>query len=512
MELKDLNEQEAEELKRRLAVYDAEHPQEIIKGYVRTPAGMKERQLIIRDYLQELTQKDFEERLKGRPDAILQDMKDTAPTFLRETLESYQDITNNVLLYAGKERQEKLEDCAIVFGCDIVDGSLILNKTDARELLLNKYELHLADLQNIPEYVKKAEKLINKILDKAPEVNKEQLPARENYTGRKLKTHNVMQSKELALPFDIFNPVQNEARNQVNGQITMLEVSADHRQLVGTGKDRHKETIKLSSFFSINFSETLPPEIAKYLDFYDRLVYGAIDSIMHTSGNLMTLIQIYRAMGYSGEPNSSQIDEIWNSLQKMQGAFIWYDFTMEQKIYKKSDYSNIGIFDKETGRPKPQAGEALLSIKAIRNVYINGNQVDAIQVTDAELPLYRAARARGYQISAVPIECLQLPGKMRRNNKTLALVFAVLETITKLKNPRKEAHPKMLYSTLYEKCGIPAEGGTASNRVQRQRVRDTLFNYLEHLKKIGYIDGYREDTDGAPGVIILYTEDALPMK
>ena len=326
---------------------------------------------------------------------------------------------------------------------------------------------------------------------------------RQQYTGKKTTKHNVLQSRELALPFDIFNEAQNNARNQINGQITMLPVAADHRQTVGKGKERHTITKELTSFYSISFADTLPPEIAKHLDYFDRLVYGAIDSVMHCTGcDIMTIPQIYRAMGYSGNPTQKQIDEIWHSLQKMQGAFIWYDFVQEQTAYPNSDYSNIGT--------KGQAGEALLSIKAVK-VKMNGEKVDAIRVMDAVLPIYRAARARGHQVAAVPIECLQLPGKMRRENRTLAIVFAALEQISKMKHPRKTASDKLLYSTIYSKCGLPAEGGTATERKQRQRVRDTLFDYLEHLKKIGYIDGYRESKAGeAPGVTILYHTDALP--
>lgn len=439
-----------------------------------------------KDTLQELAPQITEaaELLRQYTSDTMQIMVDTAATALLEHLQ-----TSELLKVATNMRDTFTSKLTAELGED-----------ESKELLP-----YIMQALNSPKYEDIDEdneaELWQQLIQEARQLRED--AERQQITGKKTTKHNVLQSRELALPFDIFNEAQNNARNQINGQITMLPVAADHRQTVGKGKERHTITRELTSFYSISFADTLPPEIAKHLDYFDRLVYGAIDSVMHCTGcDIMTIPQIYRAMGYSGNPTQKQIDEIWHSLQKMQGAFIWYDFVQEQTAYPNSDYSNIGT--------KGQAGEALLSIKAVK-VTMNGEKVDAIRVMDAVLPIYRAARARGHQVAAVPIECLQLPGKMRRENRTLAIVFAALEQISKMKHPRKTASDKLLYSTIYSKCGLPAEGGTATERKQRQRVRDTLFDYLEHLKKIGYIDGYRESKAGeAPGVTILYHTDALP--
>ena len=324
------------------------------------------------------------------------------------------------------------------------------------------------------------------------------------YNLKEIKHHPIMKSKALALPFDPFNTAQNNAR-QVNGQITMLPIAADHKTKKGKGEERHTVKQELTSYYSISFAETLPPEIARKLDQTDALLYGGLDACMQTNGNLLTFPELYRAMGYKKKPDAEEKAELIRRMQKMQGAFVYFDFAQEQAAYKNSDYANIGKSWKE--------GTPLLHFETREDVFVNGQQVDdAIIILDAELPLYRAARNQNYKIADVPIECLQLPGRMQRNDRTLSMVFYTLRQISKMKEPKdtKTEHT-FLYSTLYERCGVKAEGGTDADRKERQRLRDNFFKYLDHLISIHHIAGYREKRtdEGKPGTKIFIDEAEL---
>lgn len=317
---------------------------------------------------------------------------------------------------------------------------------------------------------------------KAEKIKSQFLP---EIVGKKITEHSLIKSKELALPFDIFNKEQNDARD-INGQIKLLPVTTDQHIKV----DGKIETIQTTSYFSITYSEALPENIAKRLDYFDRLVLGAVDACLKTNGQYMTIRQIGRAMGYQGEIKGEKKEAIINSLIKMSGAWIWYDFTQEQTIYPQSNFSNIG---------KPHIGENLINLKIRTDFELNGQFVDVVYVLEPELLLYRKAREQNYRVAQIPIECLQI-GKMKRTPQNLAIIFHILEQITR--NQAKQ-NIKILYSTLYNKCGLPESGGSQTTINKRGDVKKTLYKYLDILLNNGYIEGYKEENkDKTPGVII----------
>lgn len=336
----------------------------------------------------------------------------------------------------------------------------------------------LLDLQNSPQW--------EEILENA---RKAQRQGKDAGRGKPTKDYPLIRSKELSMPFLNFNPFLVEARDEINGQIKLLEISADTKE---NGK-----LVKLSTFYSISFSESLPPEIDKMLNNYDRLVYGAIQGLRQAQGDLMTLPQIHRAMGMTGSMKQSQKKELWNSLNKMRGAFIWFKFDEERKHYRNSaGYENIG---------SGELGAALLNFKARRNWIINGNPVDdAIQILD-DLPLYEAASTRRH-ITKIPIECIQLPGSTRRSERNLAIMFFVLERISFAKKYH-EANTKLTYEELEQRCGLAPNSKGNNARAERKRIIDALIKYLDHLKGLDYIKSYEEEKkDGTRGIIIKLPE------
>ena len=59
----------------------------------------------------------------------------------------------------------------------------------------------------------------------------------------------------------------------------------------------------------------------------------------------------------------------------------------------------------------------------------------------------------------------------------------------KSKTNATKANRKILFSTLFEKCGIKTPS-------QRSKSKEPIRKYLDHYQKCGFIAGYEEQKDG----------------
>lgn len=330
--------------------------------------------------------------------------------------------------------------------------------------------------------------------------------AERAFTLKAISEHRVINNYSLAFPFNNLNSAHNSARD-INGQIKLFEIPADHKKPIITGKGKSKkvryETQKISVYYGIYFAETLPPEIARQLDQTDALLYGGLDACMQVNGNLITFNELYKAMGYTRKPDDKEKAEIIERLTKMEGGHIFIDRHEERAAYKDSSFTDVG---KISATWKEYT--AMLHFKIMHNVKINGQTAeDAILILDDKLPLYTAAEDAHYQLADVPVKCLQLDkAHFKRTNINLAMMFYVLRQISKMKNANDhKTAPVFTYKTLYENCGLPATGGTKTEQKNRERLRNTFFKYLEYLKNIGFITEYEtkdKDEPGEPGVRI----------
>lgn len=256
-----------------------------------------------------------------------------------------------------------------------------------------------------------------------------------------------------------------------DGQITMLPIKEE-----GNGSPQ-----KLTSYYSMAFSEDLPPEIKKRLTPFDRLVYGAAASLQKTNGDIMSISQIHRAMGNKKAPSKTQAGKIHNSIIKLNAALVSIKC---QEV--RDHYGNDGYID-YYGSLFPME---------IQRAYINGRIVEgAIHILREELPLISFAKGRDYQIKEVPIELLN--SKLSQTDPNIAMQFFVLEQIIKIKEGSKKTRNKILYSTIYEKMGVKLTGKNADKN--KQRARKYFYTYLDELKEKGFIKGYQEEKTKSTG-------------
>jgi hypothetical protein len=241
-----------------------------------------------------------------------------------------------------------------------------------------------------------------------------------------------------------------------------------------TTSDKDKRSGKEALiYYAIDFNEIEGEgvKITKQLTPFDKRVYFTVANLFNAGNDVITATQIHKLMGNKGLPKAGQLQRIHDSLTKMGAAHIYIDSTQEVKINK--------------GYTKFKYDASLLPFERI-SAYVKGVLTENAIHLFREPPLFTFARERK-QITAFPRKILESP--VNKTDGNLMLEDYLLFRISRMKNDPK-LPKKILYTKIYEKCSIPAD------RKKRQRVRETVDRYLEHLKDMSYIMGYSPAENG----------------
>ena len=209
-------------------------------------------------------------------------------------------------------------------------------------------------------------------------------------------------------------------------------------------------------------------KITKRLMPYDKRVYIAVSALFNAGNSIITLTQIYYAMGYTGRPGSNDLERINASITKMLGANIYISNEQEAAAYKYDKFVYKG---------------SLLPYEQVEAV-ANGQLVDAAIHLFREPPVITFAKQRK-QVTSIDVKLLQSP--ISKTDGNLLIDDYLIERISRAKNG-KQPH-RILYKTLYEKAKI-------TDKKQRQRAADKIKRYLEHYQKCGMITRYTMEADG----------------
>lgn len=262
--------------------------------------------------------------------------------------------------------------------------------------------------------------------------------------------------------------ILNYPLDKINSTIWNWLELAEGEQLTFAMEKRGSKT-QIDAIYSINFDEMGDNlKITKQLDPFDKRVYTAIAALFNAGNPIVTVTQIYYAMGNSKRPAAHQLQKVYDSVSKMASAKIFLNNADEARRYK---YDAV-IYD-----------DYLLPLKK-KTAIVNGKLADAAIFLYEEPPLAAFARNRG-QITTIPIKLLDSP--ISKTEVNLAIEDYLLERIAHAKNA-KQASCKILYKTLYEHAKI----GTAK---QRQRTPEKVQRYLDHYKAKAHIKDYRQGKD-----------------
>ena len=231
--------------------------------------------------------------------------------------------------------------------------------------------------------------------------------------------------------------------------------------------------------YSINFDalNELDVKITRQLTPYDKRVYIAVAALWNGGNENITLTQIYKLMGNRGQPKSIDIQKIKDSVLKMGAAWVTIDNEKESLVYK--NYVRT-----------PYQGY-LLPFEWIP-IFVNNMFTEAAIHLFREPPLIEFAKRRN-QVTAIEQRLLESP--INKTEANLRLEDYLIERIGHMKSDKSKAPNKILYSTLYEKCGI-------NTKMQRNRAPEKIKKYLDHYKACTnssgkpFIEGYKMEKDG----------------
>ena len=248
------------------------------------------------------------------------------------------------------------------------------------------------------------------------------------------------------------------------GQLTMGRYNVAKR---GSSKP-------IDILYSLDFNGLKDVKITRQLEPYDKRVYLAVAALFNAGNDVISITQIYNAMGYSGRIGANDIKKINAALTKMSGARLYVDNMQEATAYKQRKHFKYD--------------GALLPMERVQAI-INGQTAEAAIHIFREPPMVSFARERK-QITTVQVKLLDTP--LSKTNANIELEDYLIEEIAHIK--KGHISNKMLFDTIYEKTGI-------KQKKQRQRAPEKIRKLLEHYRACGYIKAYKEESDG---VIITY--------
>lgn len=231
-------------------------------------------------------------------------------------------------------------------------------------------------------------------------------------------------------------------------------------------KDKGKEALILYSLSFEDIDENV--KITKKLLPYDKRVYIAVAALYNAGNSVISVGQIYNAMGYDGKPGKGEREKIDSSMLKLGKAWIHIDNKLETPLYKYDAFEYDG---------------ALLQIEIMR-AKINGQTVESAYHIFREPTLVEFARKRK-QITTLERKLLQTP--LSKTDQNLLIEDYLIDHIAAVKSGRR--NPKVLYSTIYSNAGI-------TTKLQRSRAPEKIRKLLNYWKECGHISGFTEEKDG----------------
>ena len=332
-----------------------------------------------------------------------------------------------------------------------------------------------------PQYNNKSiDELINESKDENGEIIDGSLwqqalnAARTALAAQETERATVKRADSVDYPLDKVNDeIWNLFTEDTRGQLSLAVIGNASLPLdVTSTKDKREHKDPVTVIYSVNFDELDGNDIkiTKQLTPFDKRVYIAVSALFNAGNNVITLTQIYYAMGYKGgKPGTKDLEKIYNAVSKMTGARISVNNTQEADSYKYPRFVYEGsLLPMERGA-----------------VIVNGKLSEAAIHIFREPPLVSFARKRK-QITTVELKLLQSP--VSKTDANLLIDDYLIERISKAKNGKSKSC-RILFKTLYGKVGIR----TAN---QKARAPEKLKHYLDHYKQCGFITGYSMEADG----------------
>ena len=237
---------------------------------------------------------------------------------------------------------------------------------------------------------------------------------------------------------------------------------------VANKRDKAKG-IAIPVTYCIDFSE-LEGSMTKKLEPYDKRVCIAVAALYNAGYEVMTLQQIYNAMGNTGTAGKRDKEKIDDSITKMDAAKLHLDNLQEANAYNQAAF-------RYRGRVMP--------IERV-DALVNGQLVESAVHALREPPPISFAKERK-QFTTVEVKLLDSP--LSKTSANIQLEDYLIERISRIKRDKGKTPNKMLFATIYKHTGI-------HTRMQKQRAPEKIEKLLKYYKDCGFITGYSMEADG----------------
>ena len=259
--------------------------------------------------------------------------------------------------------------------------------------------------------------------------------------------------------------------DKVNGKIwTLIESGSIPNGKIDVARTGSKTQIPV--FYSVDFSklEEDGVSLSKKLEPYDERVYIAAAALYNTGREIMTLQQIYSAMGYSGDASFTDNQKINDSLTKMARTIIRIDNRREAETYKYDHFTYDGYL------------LPMERVTAMSGGNITGSAIHVFR----EPPAITFARQRK-QITTVDVHLLESP--LSKTDANIRLEDYLIRRIARIKKDGSKTSNKILFETVFKNVG-------AATSMQRTRTRDKIKKLLEHYKQKQFVKNFKVKNDG----------------
>lgn len=408
---------------------------------------------ILREFDKRCQKRRFDE-LNNNPDLILEDAKrqiDGTISWLYDQLETANNSSSAPFSRIGTtiDGVFKLNGTMVA---DIVRGHLSFHFEAFKdnEELSNKLSALIVDAVRDSKYTTEIDisQITEELESGVPDVIQAELP---RIIAQQTEAFDYPLDKPNSLIWDLLTVTDPDGQLTINFDTSKK----------GSGKEA-------LIYYSIDFSELENQpglKITKRLTPFDKRVYIIAAALFNAGNEVITASQIYRA-DHSGEPGDDDINKINDSLTKMVSAHIYID--NKREINAKMDY------------PHFKYDAPLLPFERV-SAYINGQLSESAIHLFREPPLITFARERK-QITTIDRKVLLSP--LSKTDANLRIEDYLIERISRIKVD-KHAKRKLLYATIFEKCGI-------TEKKQKQRAPGKIKRFLDHYKDCELIRDFAE--------------------
>ena len=227
------------------------------------------------------------------------------------------------------------------------------------------------------------------------------------------------------------------------------------------------ETIMFSAF--VDFENLDGVKLSKKLSSYEKFVWHTcVNLIIQDDHDILTLEQIYKAMGNNGKPNNTIKTEILEAIENMSKVRVTVDVPVNSELYPELDQFK-GTFQLLATNTK----QALSRGQIAKN---------SIQILEKPQLFYFAKAIN--QVCSFPATVLEVPVSKTKANITL-LNF-LLQKILKMKL-NDFSQKEILLNEMYVQCNI-------DDKFKRSRLikenGGTLRKMLDHFTEYNFIQEY----------------------